>query len=51
MNYSGTFRFEKVTKEPWLGAGRGWTQLARPQDTLWIMARNNNTPLIIEKNK
>lgn len=50
MNDSGTFRFEKVTKEPWLGAGRGWTQLARPQDTLWIMARNNNTPLIIEKN-
>ncbi len=49
MNYSGTLHFEKITKDPWLGAGRGWTELARPKDTLWIMARNNNTPLIIKK--
>lgn len=49
MNQQGTFSFEKITNEPWLGAGRSWTALPRLQDTLWVMARNNHTPLIIEK--
>ncbi len=51
LNRHGKFHFEKITKEPWLGAGRAWTTLPRPKDTLWIMARNNDTPLMIEKNK
>jgi len=49
MNRQGTFSFRQITKEPWLGAGRAWTALPSIQDTIWVMARNNDTPLMIEK--
>jgi len=51
INDNGQMRFEKISQEPWLGAGRSWTRLPRQKDTLWIMARNNDTPLILEINK
>ncbi len=49
INKQGQMRFEKITKEPWLGAGRQWTAFPRQKDTLWIMTRNNDSPLILEK--
>ena len=49
MNYSGEMRFEQITKDPWLGAGRDWITVPRLQDTIWVMGRNNSTPLMIKK--
>ena len=49
INHCGVFKFEQITDEPWLGAGRAWISLPRNSDTLWIMARNNNSPLVFKK--
>lgn len=49
INHGGVFKFKQITDEPWLGAGRAWISLPRNSDTLWIMARNNNSPLVFKK--
>ncbi len=49
LNRGGQFIFDYALDQPLLGAGRKIAVMPQPQDSTWIMTRNNNTPIYLKK--